>query len=50
MLDFTQEWTDQKLYEFYGFTEEEVEIIEKTMRPLVLEKDDIGKEKGKETR
>ena len=44
MLDFTQEWTDQKLYEFYGFTEEEVEIIEKTMRPLVLEKDDIGKD------
>ena len=26
------------------FTEEEVEIIEKTMRPLVLEKDDIGKD------
>lgn len=25
MLDFTQEWTDQKLYEFYGFTEPRLE-------------------------
>ena len=44
MMDFTQEWTDQKLYEYFGFSDNEIRIIEKTMRPLVLEKDDIGKE------
>ena len=32
------------LYDFFGLTENEIEIVEKTMRPLVLEKDDIGKE------
>ena len=44
MMDFKQEWTDRKLYEFFGLSEDEINIIEKTMRPLVLEKDDIGKE------
>ena len=44
MMDFTQPWTDEKLYRYFSLTEEERTIVEKTMRPLVLEKDDIGKE------
>ena len=44
LMDFKQEWTDQKLYKFFELSEAEINIIEKTMRPLVLEKDDIGKE------
>lgn len=44
MMDFTQAWSDDALYDFFGLTENEIEIVEKTMRPLVLEKDDIGKE------
>ena len=44
MLDFTQVWTDEKLYSFYGLTDDEIALVERTMRPLVLEKDDIGEE------
>ena len=44
MMDFTQKWTDEKLYDYFDLSETEREIIEKTMRPLVLEKGDIGKE------
>ena len=43
-MDFTQSWTDEKLYSYFGLTEDEAALIEKTMRPLVLEKDDIGKD------
>ena len=32
--DFTQEWTDKKLYKKYGLTKEEQELIEKTIRPM----------------
>ena len=44
MMDFTQSWTDEKLYKHFGLTLEESAIIDNTMRPLVLEKDDVGKE------
>ena len=44
MMNFKEEWTDQKLYDYFGLTQEEIDLIDKTMRPLVLEKDDIGKE------
>lgn len=44
MMDFTQTWTDERLYKYFGLSEEESSIIEKTMRPLILEKDDVGKE------
>lgn len=44
MMDFTQSWTDEMLYSYFGLSDEEIALIEKTMRPLVLEKDDIGKE------
>ena len=44
MMDFTQNWTDSKLYKYFELTDEEVEIIERTMRPLILEENDIGEE------
>lgn len=33
--DFTEEWTDEKLYRKYELTEDEVGIIETTMRPMM---------------
>lgn len=44
MMDFTQSWTDQKLYDYFGLNDIEANVVEKTMRPLILEKDDIGKD------
>lgn len=44
MMDFTQPWTDEKLYSYFELTSDEAQLIEKTMRALILEKDDIGKE------
>ena len=32
--DFTEEWTDEKLYEKYGLTKEEQAIVECTIRPM----------------
>ena len=32
--DFTQEWTDEKLYAKYGLTEEEIAFIESMIRPM----------------
>lgn len=34
--DFTQEWTDEKLYEKYGITEDEIAFIESMIRPMEL--------------
>lgn len=34
MQDFDVEWTDQKLYEKYGLTEDEIEQIEATIKPM----------------
>ena len=39
LLDFTKEWTDQKLYDYYKLTSDEIKIIEKTMRPIDLSRD-----------
>ncbi len=44
MMDFTQPWTDEKLYSYFGLSDVESALIERTMRPLVLEKEDVGKE------
>jgi len=45
VMDFTQSWSDKKLYDYYfDLSDKEIGIVEKTMRPLVLEKDDIGKD------
>lgn len=43
MMDFTQSWTDEKLYSYFGLSSYEADLVDRTMRPLVLEKDDIGK-------
>jgi superfamily II DNA or RNA helicase len=34
MQDFTQEWTDEKLYKKYGITDEEITFIESMIRPM----------------
>lgn len=32
--DFSEVWTDEKLYKKYGLTDEEIEFIESTVRPM----------------
>ena len=34
--DFTEEWTDEKLYKKYGITEDEIAFIESMIRPMEL--------------
>ena len=34
--DFTQEWTDEKLYKKYGINEDEIAFIESMIRPMEL--------------
>ena len=34
VLDCKQEWTDEKLYEKYGLSEEEIAFIESMIRPM----------------
>ena len=34
LQDFTQEWTDEKLYAKYGLTDEEIAFIESMIRPM----------------
>jgi site-specific DNA-methyltransferase (adenine-specific) len=34
--DFTEEWTDEKLYKKYGITEGEIAFIESMIRPMEL--------------
>lgn len=36
VLDFNQEWTDEKLYAKYGLTEEEIQFIDSMIRPMEL--------------
>jgi hypothetical protein len=37
MQDFSETWTDEKLYAKYGLSEEEIQFIESTVRPMNLE-------------
>lgn len=39
-MDFTKEWTDKKLYEYFNLDKNEIDLIEKTMRPMQEEGDD----------
>lgn len=39
MMDFKQKWTDQDLYRYFELSDEEIAIIESTMRPLTLSGD-----------
>lgn len=32
--DFTESWTDEKLYKKYGLTEDEIAFIESMIRPM----------------
>lgn len=34
MQDFSEEWTDEKLYKKYGLTEHEIEFVEKTIKAM----------------
>jgi len=34
MQDFTETWTDEKLYKKYGLTQEEITFIESMIRPM----------------
>jgi hypothetical protein len=45
-LDYSREWTDEQLFDKYGCSEEEREMIQSIMRPLeyILHKD-TGSEK-----
>ncbi|MDR2770182.1 MAG: hypothetical protein LBB08_01910, partial [Rickettsiales bacterium] len=36
MQDFTQEWTDEKLYKKYGLTADEIAFIDSMIRPMDL--------------
>ena len=35
--DFTQAWTDEKLYQKYGFSDEEIAYIESAIKPMIGE-------------
>ncbi len=37
MQDFDQTWTDEKLYKKYGLTRDEIDFIEKLVRPMLEE-------------
>ena len=34
ILDMNEEWTDEKLYQKYGLTEDEIAFIESKIRPM----------------
>ncbi len=36
-MDFKEEWKDQDLYEYFELDKDEIELIENTMRPLILD-------------
>jgi site-specific DNA-methyltransferase (adenine-specific) len=36
MQDFSEPWTDEKLYKKYGLTEDEIEFIERMIPPMTL--------------
>ena len=34
VLDFSQEWTDERLYRMYGLTQDEIDFIESMIKPM----------------
>jgi hypothetical protein len=40
-LDFTQEWTDEKLYKYFDLTEDEIKFIEKNIPKYYLKKNEF---------
>ena len=47
-LPLNREWTDEKLYERYGLTEEEIAFIESLVRPMPADDDKAGGEASDE--
>jgi site-specific DNA-methyltransferase (adenine-specific) len=37
MQDFSESWTDEKLYKKYGLTQDEIAFIESMIRPMEVE-------------
>lgn len=33
-MDYTRSWTDSELYEYFGLSDEEIKLVESTMRPM----------------
>ncbi|HMQ48891.1 MAG TPA: hypothetical protein PKA00_15580 [Saprospiraceae bacterium] len=46
--DFTEPWTDEKLYAKYGLTEEEIAFIESMIRPMENSLNDDSSNSGDE--
>jgi site-specific DNA-methyltransferase (adenine-specific) len=44
--DYTMEWTDEKLYEKYGFTDEEIAYIEEAIKPIAAKSEDNSNDRG----
>lgn len=42
--DFSEPWTDEKLYKKYGITQEEIDFIESMIRPMDINANDIEDE------
>ena len=42
LLDFSKPWTDEELYSKYNLTQEEIEFIENSIKPMILGGDDNG--------
>ena len=34
-MDYTRSWTDWELYQYFGLSHKECELIESTMRPML---------------
>ena len=39
--DWTKVWTDELLYKKYGITNDEIDFIEKVVRPMDITSDDV---------
>ncbi|TWV80915.1 Eco57I restriction-modification methylase domain-containing protein [Moraxella sp. VT-16-12] len=50
MQDFTQSWTDEKLYQKYGLTKDEIEFIETMIRPMDGDSDKSKKSHTKKSK
>lgn len=50
MQDFTQSWTDEKLYHKYGLTKDEIEFIETMIRPMDGDSDKLKKSRTKKSK
>jgi site-specific DNA-methyltransferase (adenine-specific) len=46
LQDFSQVWTDEKLYEKYGFTDEEIAYIEEAIKPIAAKSEDNSNDRG----